>query len=76
MTAAILPEPRLTPPEDAYVTAGGCGHEVYAGEPLVEWRDGKRFTYLCEECFRDKLAALDTEDLARQLGCSCVIIKT
>ncbi|SHI23920.1 hypothetical protein SAMN02745823_03785 [Sporobacter termitidis DSM 10068] len=70
MLRNAMPEPPIDPPDERYLTAG-CGHEVYEGERLVEWHDGKRFAYLCEECFRDKLAALTTEELARQFGCDC-----
>jgi hypothetical protein len=66
-----IPEPDSDPPEDAYTVADGCGHEVYVGETLVEWHDGRRYVFLCEECFRERLSALTVEELARQFGSTC-----
>ena len=66
-----MPEPRAEPPSDRYLVAGGCGHEVYEGELLIEWHDGRRYVLLCEECFRDRLGELTTAELARVVGCDC-----
>lgn len=64
-------EPCPDPPEEYYVTANGCKHEVYAGGLLIEWHDGKKITWLCEECFQDHIKeVLDKhpEDIARMIG--------
>jgi hypothetical protein len=71
MQDRTMPEPPADPPADDYTIAGGCGHEVYEGETLVEWHDGRKYVLLCEECFRDKLAEMTTPELARAFGCDC-----
>lgn len=68
MNGFYLPEPFLVPAEDGCETAGGCGHEVYQGELLVEWLDGRKYIELCEECFQDRLQEMTAEELAGALG--------
>jgi hypothetical protein len=60
-----IPEPSTEPQEEKYEVASGCGHEVYSGELLVEWY-GKQ---LCEDCFRDRITDMSTEELAGHLRC-------
>ena len=64
-----IPEPPAEPPEEPFTVAGGCGHEVYEGEPLVEWHDGCKIVLLCEECFRERLFGLTTPKLAYAFNC-------
>ena len=70
-----IPEPRTEPPEQRCVIASGCGHEVYTGELLIEWHDGKKFVFICPECFRDKINVLGITELAEQFGCEFEVVK-
>ena len=71
MQRRTIPEPPVDMPEDSCCIAAGCGHEVYEGEKLIEWHDGRRFKFICEECFRENIGTLTAEELARQFGCDC-----
>ena len=71
MRDRTMPELPAAPPTEPYVTASGCGHEVYDGELLVEWHDGMKYVFLCTECFRDRLDEMTTPELARAFGCDC-----
>lgn len=64
-----IPEPRLEPPEERYITAE-CGHECYAGEKLYVW-EGKN---LCPDCFMDKVRELNIDELAELLEVETVSI--
>ena len=50
---------------ERYVIAD-CGHEVYDGECLYEWEDGRS---LCPECVEGKFDGLSTAEKAALLGC-------
>ncbi|SHI23776.1 hypothetical protein SAMN02745823_03840 [Sporobacter termitidis DSM 10068] len=72
-----IPEPHNEPPEDDYITAR-CGHEVSGddtdekGRPdnfLITWHGIKKCETLCPECFRAKVSALPTDELAYWFGC-------
>jgi hypothetical protein len=63
----MMPEPNNTPPEDKYVTAD-CKHEVYAGEPLIYWKNEKgNIVSLCPDCFWDKIKEMPIRELADRL---------
>lgn len=75
MNGRFLPEPPLVPIDDGCETAGGCGHEVYPGEILVEWHNGMRYVEICEDCFRDRLHSMTTEKIADAFGCVCRMVE-
>lgn len=70
-----IPEPSVDPPED-FSCAAGCGHEVYEGEKLIGWHDGRQYKLICEDCFRENVAVLTAEELARLVGCECRTVIT
>jgi len=50
----------------ARYVAVDCGHEVYDGESIYEWEDGRS---LCPECLDGKFDELSTAERAALLGC-------
>ena len=63
---AYTPEPNMEPPDDTPHVIASCGHEVYNGEELFEWEDGKT---LCPDCMEDKFKEMSLIDRAELLGC-------
>ena len=57
--------------ETRYVLAD-CGHEVYDGEHMYEWDDGRT---LCPECVELKFDALSIEEKAALAGCESMEIR-
>ena len=64
------PEPRLDPPEPFCVVAS-CGHEVYSGEHLYKWENGK---ILCPDCMEAKFNEQSLDERAALLGCEWVTV--
>lgn len=65
------PEPRLEPIDSEVYVTGDCGHEIYEGEPIIEW-DGKS---ICDECFWDNIKELTVSEVAAQFDCEISMVR-
>lgn len=66
---SYIPERPLEPPEPTPdFICDECENWFYGDEP-VYISDGK---YLCEECFREQITALPTDELAEMAGAQII----
>jgi hypothetical protein len=70
MSSFNIPEPMTEPPDDGVYITADCGHEVYAGETYVYWKNARADTVtLCPDCFWDRVRELTIQEAALLLGC-------
>ena len=67
MSVLFSSEPPLTPPEDTVLAyCDNCKCELYDGETVYRWDSSE----ICEDCMKEKISEMDTDEIAYLLGCT------